>query len=315
MGFLYCPGMKIALHRILNTVDVIHTQMPFTYPTLIAAKEAVRHNIPLFYHQRGVFDPERLKFRSWKKRLYIRFFEKDLLKKASCLISLTEAETDSYRALGVNTPCEVIPNGIHVDQYWQEIPDEWRAKLGIDPDAMVILFLGRLHPIKGAVRLVEAFLRIHKDFPTAVLVCAGPDEFKIQAQLGRNNAEGRIIFPGMVSGDHKKALLARADLFCLPSDAEGFSIAVLEAMASRTAVLLTPGCHFDEVVSAGAGMVVPKDSDSIAIALSYLLSNRDRLRRMGNAALDLVQREYNWDPLVDKLISVYERCIRERKVL
>ena len=319
-GYLYSPNMARALNRKVTEVDLVHTQIPFVYPTYAAGKAAIRHGVPLVYHQRGVFDPERLKFRSWKKWLYIRLFEVPLLKKASCLVSLTDAETASYRALGLDTPCEVIPNGVHVEEYWQETQDEWLEKIGIPKGAQVVLFMGRLHPIKGADRLVKGFLGIREQFPKAILVCAGPDEFGIQAQLGsmidgEDIAQSRVLFPGMVSGEHKKALLARADLFCLPSDAEGFSIAVLEAMASRTAVLLSPGCHFDEVTEAGAGMVVPKDADSLAVALSDLLADGDALERMGNAALELVKTKYSWDPLVDKLISVYQRCIQERKVL
>lgn len=318
-GYLYSPAMAQALNHKVKEVDLVHTQIPFTHLTLAAGQAAFRHGVPLVYHQRGVLDPERLHFRAWKKRLYIWLFELQLLRKASCLISLTEAETASYRALGALTRCEVIPNGINVDEYWQETPEDWLGKLELAPDAQVILFLGRLHPIKGADRLVRAFLAIQERFPKAVLVCAGPDEFNIRGQLdrmitdGQESVRSRVLFPGMVTGELKKAMLARADLFCLPSDAEGFSMAVLEAMASRTAVLLSPGCHFDEVMAAGAGMVVSKDSEAIATALAELLSDSVRLRRMGDAALDLVQRLYSWDPLVDRLVSVYQQCIREMR--
>lgn len=318
LGFLYAPKMRSALEAAMPRTDVVHTQLPFIYPTLAAGRAAIRHGVPLIYQQRGVLDQDLLKFRAWKKRLYIRLFEMSLLKSASCLISLTERETTSYRALGLNGRCEVITNGTNVADYWKETPEEWAGKIGAPPGAQVILFMGRLHPNKGADRLIQAFLSIQERFPKAILVCAGPDEFKIQEQLdsmtgGQEAVRSRILFPGMVSGDYKKALLARADVFCLPSGGEGFSMAVLEAMASRTAVLLSPGCHFDEVVAAGAGMVVRRDSDSISVALAELLADPGRLRKMGNAALDLVQRKYNWDPLVDRLIAVYEQCIQDRK--
>lgn len=318
VGFLYAPAMRAELNRIVPSVDVVHTHLPFMYPTYAAGRAAIRYDRPLFYHQRGVFDPERLRFRAWKKRLYIKFAEVPLLKRANTLICLTEAEIASYRALGVNTRCEVIPNGIDVEKYWQETPEEWHGRLGIPRDAKVILFLSRLHPIKGADRLIRAFLSIREKFPKAVLVCAGPDEFKLQEKFksiigGKNSENARVFFPGMVSGDHKKALLARADIFCLPSDAEGFSMAVLEAMASKTAVLLSPGCHFDTVETMGAGKVVPKDSESVGAALSCLLSDNERLKKMGIAGFELVKKEYGWDRIVEKLLFVYERGIRERK--
>jgi glycosyltransferase involved in cell wall biosynthesis len=318
MGYLYAPKMRSALEEVVPTVDVVHTHLPFVYPTYAAARVAHNCSKPLFYHQRGVFDPERLKFRKLKKRIYLNLIEKPMvLRHVSTLISLTEYETESYRLLGLNTPCEVIPNGIDVEAYWQNLPIEWHTKLGIKPQSTVILFLGRLHPIKGAQRLLQAFLKVHCQFPNTVLVMAGPDEFGIQQSLKSevkdSTMNSKILFPGMVSGDQKKALLAMADVFCLPSDGEGFSIAVLEAMASRTAVLLSPGCHFDTVEAAGAGKIVPKDSDSVAKALSDLLSDKNRLKKMGMAGLELVKTRYGWDYLVEKLLCVYERGIREGK--
>ena len=89
---------------------------------------------------------------------------------------------------------------------------------------------------------------------------AGPDEWgmveKFRQEIMKCGHGKRVLFPGMVTGEAKQGLLARADLFCLPSDAEGFSMAVLEALANSTAVLLSPGCHFPEVERAGAGRVV-----------------------------------------------------------
>lgn len=318
IGFLYAPQMKPALKRIVPAIDIVHTHLPFMYPTYAAGQTAIRCGKPLFYHQRGVFDPERLNFRAWKKRVYLHFVEIPMIKRANTLISLTEAETASYRALGVSTRCEIIPNGIDVQKYWQETPEEWHARLGIAKDATLILFLSRLHPVKGADRLIQAFLNIYNKFPKTVLVCAGPDEFRLQEKYKsiactKGSGSNRIFFPGMVSGDHKKALLARANLFCLPSDAEGFSMAALEAMASKTAVLLSPGCHFDSVEAKGAGKVVAKDSHSICTALIDLLSNEKRMREMGAAGLELVKREYDWGHIVDRLLVAYERAIRENK--
>ena len=85
----------------------------------------------------------------------------------------------------------------------------------------------------------------------------------------------------MVSGSEKLDWLARASLFSLPSAAEGFSMAVLETIASSTAVLLSPGCHFPEVETAGAGRIVPQDPAALAAALEACSANRT------NSAVDV----------------------------
>jgi len=318
MGFLYAPKMATQLNQLVPGMDVVHTHMPFVYPTYAAARAARRCRKPLFYHQRGVFDPERLKFRSLKKRLYIDIFERPIMQRATTLLALTEAEVESYRALGIRTPCRIVPNGIDTTAYRTRPSRDFDVSWGLPSDALLILFLGRLHPIKGADRLLQAFLRLQARIPQAVLVMAGPDEWGLEAKfreciqaagLGR-----RVFFPGMVSGNDKLDLLARANLFCLPSDAEGFSMAVLEALASATPVLLSPGCHFPEIEAAGAGRVVSHEPEALAIALADLLADPGKLRAMGGRGREWVAQHYSWDRITDQLLDVYHEGLERNKL-
>lgn len=213
----------------------------------------------------------------------------------------------------------MVPNGIEVGAYRQH-PGPLAGPLGqIPPQAQVILFLGRVHPIKGADRLLEAFLQIQARLPNAVLVMAGPDEWgcerKFQQTVSQAGLQDRVIFPGMVSGEAKLDLLARADLFCLPSDAEGFSMAVLEALASGTPVLLSPGCHFPEVETAGVGRVVSPTSKALAQAMVDLLSQPERLRAMGRLGVEFVSRHYTWDHITQQLLEVYLEGMQRYQVL
>lgn len=317
MGFLYAPAMSAQLDRIVPSVDVVHTHMPYVYPTFAAGKAAIRHQKPLFYHQRGVFDPERLKFRGLKKRLYIMAVERPIMRSATTLIALTEDEVRSYRALGVETPCRVIPNGVDIVPPPQFSERSACSFYNILPDEMVILFMARLHPIKGADRLIRAFLMIHRSFPSAKLVMAGPDEWgmveKFRQEIMKTGIGNRVLFPGMVIGKMKQELLSRADLFCLPSDAEGFSMAVLEALANSTAVLLSPGCHFPEVEKAGAGRVVQPEPAALSNAMADLLDNPEKLKEMGKKGRDFVSQHYSWDTITDQLIQAYVEGIEQNR--
>ncbi|MEO1576578.1 MAG: glycosyltransferase, partial [Pseudomonadota bacterium] len=295
LGFSYAPDMRPFLQSRMDQFDLVHTQLPFTYPTWLASKMARRFGKPLFYHQRGVFHPERLNFRSWKKRAYIRAVERPILDAANTLIALTSEEIDSYAALGTQTPVRVIPNGINPDVYRREP----RARaLDLPDDATVVLFMGRVHPAKGADRLLEAFIRLQADYPQARLVLAGPNEFGLEAEFRERvvaaGLEDRILFPGMMSGEPKLDLLARADVFVLPSDGEGFSMAILEALASATPVLISPGCHFDEVAQYGAGRVVDNDAASVESGLRALLDDPQGLPEMGQKGYELVRARYSW---------------------
>lgn len=317
IGFFYAPAMADALRRVIPSVDVVHTHMPFNYPNYAAARAAFSAGKPLVYQQNGILDPERLQFRSLKKRVYIEAVEKPIMRRAAALVAGTEAESESYRALGIRTPCHRIANGVDVDRY-RTVPRRtsypgWRA----GPEDDVILFLGRLHPLKGVDKLLRAFSAIQDRYPRARLVIAGPDEFGIEAGF-RSDARSsglldRVAFPGMVEGDEKLDLLARADLFCLPSQAEGFSLTILEALASSTAVLLSPGCHFPEVVEAGAGRIADAEPAPLAAAMASLLEDRQNLGRMGEAGRALVTRDYSWTSITARLVALYESLVAERR--
>ena len=95
----------------------------------------------------------------------------------------------------------------------------------------------------------------------------------------------------------------------LPSDAEGFSMAVLEALASSTAVLLSPGCHFPEVEDAGAGRIASTDPTALADALRDMVVDRQMLNRMGAAGLRLVTEHYIWERITDSMLDVYAEGI------
>jgi glycosyltransferase involved in cell wall biosynthesis len=314
MGFLYCPAMRGALDQVMPSIDVVDTHMPFVYPSYAAAHAAFRHRRPLVYHQRGNFHPARLRFRSWKKRLYIDLVERPIMRGATILIGLTQAERASFRALGVQTPVEVVPNGVTLPDDRPGARERVQQRWGIEPDAPVVLFMGRLHPTKGAEKLLAAFARVHHRLGRAVLVMAGPDEWRIEAawnaQVAGGSPVSNVRFPGMLTGDEKADMLARAELFALPSVGEGFSMAVLEALAARTAVMLSPGCNFPEVEEAGCGVTIPANEDAMADALADLLGRPDQVRRMGEAGRALVATKYSWGAITDRLVAVYERAIK-----
>lgn len=315
-GYLYTPDLVPEMRAMVGSVDVVHTQMPFVYPTQAAARLAIAGRRPLFYSQRGVFDPSRLQFRSWKKSLYVRLIERPIMRRATGLVALTPEEISSFQALGVKTPVHLVPNGIDVTRFRREPHPASMAALGINDAQQVVLFLARLHATKGPDVLVDAFIKIAAHHPEAVLVLAGSDEQGvIEGLRPRIDAAGlgaRVICPGLITGERKLDLLARADLFALPSIGEGLSMAVLEALASATAVVISRECNLPIVESAGAGLVVARTVDDFARGLSSLLSERASLKAAGGRALVLARDQFGWAPILDRLEAIYTASIEGR---
>jgi glycosyltransferase involved in cell wall biosynthesis len=318
MGYAYAPNMKAALEALVPASDVVHTHMPFVYPTYAAARAAERHGKPLLYHQRGLYLPSHLSRRRRKKQLYIALFEKRVMRHATTLVALTEAERDAFRELAPNTPCEIIPNGVDVPAPDPGAAARVEALHGIPRDAVMILFLGRLHEWKGVDELLDAFAAIQRKSSSAYLVLAGVDECNAERRwrpvAQRDGFAARVVFAGPVSGREKSDLLHRADLFTLPSRGEGLSMATLEALAHSTAVMLSPQCNFPEAEAAGAGVTVARNVRAMASAMEELVGDRARLRAMGEAGRRLAVRDYSWDVITDRFIDLYQRSIVRRSL-
>jgi poly(glycerol-phosphate) alpha-glucosyltransferase len=122
-----------------------------------------------------------------------------------------------------------------------------------------------------------------------------------QLGLSRN-----VILTGNLQERSKLQALGAAELFVLPSFSEGFSMAVLEAMACRLPVLLTPGCNFPEAVAGGAAMEVEASVSGTESGLQRLLSLRDAERqKMGCSGRKLVADRYTWDGVAQQTVQLY----------
>jgi glycosyltransferase involved in cell wall biosynthesis len=120
----------------------------------------------------------------------------------------------------------------------------------------------------------------------------------------------RIHFVGEVAGERKHAAFSAADLFVLPSESEGFSNAIIEAMSWGIPVIITEGCNFPEVAEAEAGWVIPAERDALRSALAEAVADDGRLRKMGANAGSLVESSYQQSHVVDLYESLALSSLR-----
>lgn len=175
-----------------------------------------------------------------------------------------------------------------------------------------LLFLASLSRRKGIFTLLDAFEGVVARVPTARLLVAGrgEDEAEVHRRVEQAPARPRIELLGHVERSMIPTVMARADVYCLPSYGEPFGLSALEAMASGLPVVGTDAGGLAHLVHPDGGLKVPpRDAAALAGALVTLLEDPERRSVMGTANRHRVEREYAWDPIVDRLERLYAAAL------
>ncbi|HLL90184.1 MAG TPA: glycosyltransferase, partial [Tepidisphaeraceae bacterium] len=178
-----------------------------------------------------------------------------------------------------------------------------------------VLFLGRIDYKKGLDLLIPSFA---KGAPAdAMLVLAGPELTEygrdVRVLVARERIGDRVLFTGMLHGRDRIAALVDADLFALTSYVENFGVAVVEAMAAGTPVLISDQVNLAEMIAgADVGAVVPTRVSEIAGVLHDWLGRPDRLVTAGRRAAEVARSQFGWPAIADRWTGHYARLVRDR---
>lgn len=307
------PGMRIApaLDRAISRLeaDVLHLQGLWLYPSIAALRWRVRTGRSVMISPHGMLDAWALRNSAWKKRLALALFERRNLSGAACIHALAPAELEAIRALGLNVPVAVIPNG--VDPPPIDVRHSWPSFLEGD-ERRVLLFLGRIHPKKGLSETLRAWAQVLQLSPTVrqdwMFVIAGWDDGGYAEGLRRLSnelgLEGSVRFTGPVFGERKANLLHAASAFILASHSEGLPMAVLEAWAHECPVFMTSACNLPKGFAAGAAIEIPTEPNAMASILARSLEDPE-LSRLGRAGHALVTEYFSWERVGRDLSAVY----------
>ncbi len=234
----------------------------------------------------------------------IKFGEKMAAKYADEVIVLSE-NVQRYFADTYGREVTYISNGISRPQR-REV-DLIAEKYGLAKDGY-LLFLGRIVPEKGLHYLIEAYSGIDTD---KKLVIAGGSSQAVEYMeriYRMAQKDPRIIMTDFVQGQTLEELYSNAYAFVLPSDVEGMSLSLLEAMSYGNYCLVSDICENTEVVEDKALVFGRGDVDDLREKLRYLLEHPDIVRERAAQSADFICGKYNWDEVVDETVRLYRRC-------
>ncbi|AUD03953.1 glycosyltransferase [Spirosoma pollinicola] len=268
----------------------------------------------------GVLDRWVYAHNNWKKKIMDTLAQKAYLDRADLVqINNTDEREDILRYLGHPHPNTVIiPNGVKMSDFTDLPPKgSFRQKFNLPLDKKLVLFMSRLNAKKGLDLLLPGFREYVRQYPDTVLALAGSDDgYEATARqfIAQHNLSESIRLVGMLTGDDKKAALADADLFTLPSYSEGFSMAVLEAMATGTPALVSDRVGFGEAIREheAAGLLDSLTPESVRAGLEKLLGDDKLRQRLAANATALVQKRYNIDVVAKQLLDEYTKIVRPK---
>ncbi len=281
--------------------DVVHVHeplMPFLPITFLRHSEAV--NVGTFHAAKDGGN----RLYAYSKRLLKRWFRK--LDGKIAVSPAAERLVSRYFPGYYN----IIPNGIDVARFTGAVPlPEYQdGKLNI-------LFVGRMEKRKGVKYLLRAYAAVKREMPDTRLIVAGEGRLRegYENSIRKAGVED-VIFTGYVSPETLPRLYASADVCCFPATGnESQGYVLLEAMASGKPVVASNIEGFAAVITndVDGQLVVPKNSEALALSLVHLLANPDRRARMAVMARRRAEA-YGWDRIALRVLSYYERLLYER---
>jgi len=325
LGFPYQISKKwafsTALHRYLRQhmqeFDVVHVHGVWLFPNITVAWNARRKKVPYIVRPAGSLDPTPLRMKGFKKRLYLNAIERHLVNNAATIHAVSENEADNLSELGFRSPVVTIPNGISTvaTDVRSDIKAAIRSELGLPGQQKLVLFVGRIHPIKNLEFLGGVFKSLLSKLQAPVkLLIAGPDDHTYAQQLKayyQNLGIGEHVqFLGEVLGEQKDMLYQACDLFVLPSHTENFGFVVIEALAAGLPVVVSDKTPWAAVNEARAGYCLPLQEAIFVEKMQALLSDVNCLQEKGANALQFA-RQYAWENINQRMIECYQNVIAE----
>jgi glycosyltransferase involved in cell wall biosynthesis len=284
----------------------------------LAARVASQEKIPVLLSPHGMLNSwhrKQLGFKVLKKMIYWHSIAYPVFRQVQKIHAVTPLERDELAHWFPGQDIEVIPNAIDL-----EAMDHLLANAGAELapvfDGPYILFLGRLHPVKGIELLIEAFslcLNAQKNSQFR-LVIAGPESdpsytARLKSQVRLLGLEDKVAFTGPRFGTQKMALYHHAWAFCAPSQTEVMGLVNLEAASAGTPVITTHEtglCGWEE----GGGVLVHPQVEDLSRALRQVCSwSASERRDRGQKLRQLVEQRYSWQAVGPQWLELYEALV------
>ncbi len=302
------PKMNRWLHERVAAGDIgiVHNHGMWQMNSLYPAWAARRGKAKYVVSPRGAFSQWAMKSGSLAKLVFWPMLQRPALARVTCFHATSESEYHDIRRLRFRQPVAIVPNGVDIPEISKKA----------DPAATekTLLFLGRLHQVKGLDLLLKAWAQLETAFPEWRLVIVGSDSgyhgstgyLESLKAMVRELGLTRVSFAGALYGEEKWDAYRRASLFVLPTHSENFAMTVAESLSVGTPTVVSRGAPWAGLTDHHAGWWVDISVDGLLRALADGMSlPTSHLDAMGLRGREWMARDYSWDGVGGQMMDVY----------
>lgn len=313
LGFVFSSLYYLVCHR--NDWDLVHVHTTDS-PTLVAATTRWLLGKPTVVKVRGRGAAAGLAGlqRTWKGRIRLRYVSKFV----DGFVVVNKAIRDDLLALGVQERrLFAIPNGVDIHQFHVMAEDQrqhMREELDL-PDAPIVTYVGRLIPLKQVRLLVHLWPALLHDVPNATLLLIGdgPERLGLEAAVRARGVQERVRFLGRREQQEVVHYLQASDCFVLCSSSEGLSNALLEAMATGLAAVVSRIEGNLEVVSDGKNGLMFSTAEELREQLVRCLTQKRLRSELGAKARQTVVEYFSMSQVASQLTALYGHLLKKPK--
>lgn len=302
------PTLKQYIRDRINRKSIVVINGLFNPSVYGISRILKKYGIPYIMSPRSIYHPAIFQKKPQVKWPYWYLFEKRLLQEAQALQLQDIRQAEWLCKLGVKTPVIEVPNGFEPRNLQPESSLGWRTH-----GLVKLFFFGRIDAYQKSLDLLIEAFALTPELADAQLILQGADagdKKQLQARAEELKISEKVFFLAPDYDSTPSSIIAKYDIFCLPSRIEGFANSALEAMlAGRVLLVSEIDGIAPHVIDSGCGVVVKPDISAIKAGLTKLLHHRSQWQEMGVRGRDYVLKHLNWNNIAAKTLDTYKELI------
>lgn len=306
-------GQKKAMLNAIEQADVVHIHGCWNVFVWQAASVCRMLKKPYIITVRGMLTPDALNVSRRKKKLLYPFQKKDFLHSSGLHVT-SEYERNCVESFGFDKPVFMVPNPVDFSYQGKDSSRSDARLLYAINDELVLLSVGRIHPIKGIEVMCDAIRLLADEGQQGMcLLLAGDGEKSyvkhLQDKYRSLINNGMLRFLGSIYDEEKQRLYQAADVYISTSHSENFGMSIAEGLLSGLPVILSKYCPWPQIELWQAGLMVENCPDVVSSAIRFMYENSDKRKLFGINAAKNSRAFLDVGSIANQMYACYQKAL------